>query len=337
MSTTENARQTVYIGTIGGDGLVVAELADVARGALTVTGALPELREPSALAFSADGATLYAVAELAEGRVTAVDVSDPGSPAVWQSQPSLGNAPTHLAVHGDHLVTAHYGDGTVGVHPLSPDGSVGPRSGGLRHPGPAPHAHQVVGDPSGRWLLAVDLGVDTVFVHRVTSDGALTEHSRMPLAPGTGPRHLVFHPDGRRVFVLGEHRPEITTGYWDPVAGTLNPGPSVGVVGPGAPDPTYPAEISVSPDGRFLYTSNRGEDAIAVLGLDSGVPVLLQSAPTGGAWPRHHALGPDGTWLYVANQHSDSVTWLPRDPATGELGRVAGSVPVRGAAMVSFP
>ncbi|WP_018686610.1 lactonase family protein [Actinokineospora enzanensis] len=326
--------QAVYIGTLGGDGLVVAE-AD--GPALRVTGALTELREPSALAFGADRRTLYAVSELAQGRVTAVDVSDPGKPVVWQSQLSGGNGPTHLAVVGRYVVTAHYGDGVVAANRLGGDGSVGPVASKVRHPGATPHAHQVVPDPSGRWLLSVDLGADAVFVHGLDQrTGKLTAHSRMPLPAGTGPRHLVFHPDGTRVFVLAELRPEITTAHWDGVAGTLNPGSSVRVTGPDAPDPTYPAEIVVSQDGRFLYATTRGEDAVAVLRVESSGPVLVQTSPTGGAWPRHCALGPDGRWLYVANQHSDTVTWLPRDPATGELGPVAGSIPVRGAVWVEF-
>ncbi|RLK54251.1 lactonase family protein [Actinokineospora cianjurensis] len=335
---TSPETRTVYIGTLDGDGLVVATEEG---GALTVTGALPEVREPSALAFSADRSTLYAVSELPDGVVTAVDISDPQRPAVLTAQPSGGAGPTHLDVFGHHLVTAHYSDGVVASHPIDADGSLGPLGAALLlevpGSGAAPHAHQVVPDPTGRWLLAVALGLDAVFVlgfDRAT--GALAEHSRMDLPAGTGPRHLVFHPDGTRVFVLGELTPTVTAADWEPVAGTLTRGGSVTVTGPGAPDPTYPAEITASGDGRFLYVSTRGEDAVGVLRIGPGAPQLVQTSPAGGAWPRHCALGPGGTWLYVANQRPGSVTWLPRDPATGRLGPVAGEVTVRGACWVAF-
>ncbi|WP_051385523.1 lactonase family protein [Actinokineospora inagensis] len=329
---------TAYIGTLGGDGLVVAGGED---GALTVVGALPELPEPSALAFSADGKTLYATAELPDGRVSAVDITDPRQPAVWGSQPSGGAGPTHLAVFGDYLVTAHYTDGVVASHPLAGDGSIGPLACALLHEDPttgaAPHAHQVVPDPSGRWLLAVDLGLDTVFVHRLDQvTGQITEHSRLRLPEGTGPRHLVFDPDGSRVHVLGELKPTLTTATWDADAGTLAATGNVVVTGPGAPVPTYPAEIAVSPDGRFLCVTTRGEDAVAVLRIEPGAPQLVQTSPTGGAWPRHCAFGPDGTSLYVANQNSGAVTRLPWDPAAGRLGPAAVAVTVRGACWVAF-
>ncbi|GAA3064618.1 lactonase family protein [Actinokineospora globicatena] len=330
--------QTAYIGTLDGDGVVVATVRD---GALTVTGALPEVREPSALAFSADRSTLYAVSELPDGVVTAVDISDPQRPVVLTSQPSGGAGPTHLEVFGKHLVTAHYSDGVVASHPIGSDGSLGPLGSALllETPGSAasPHAHQVVPDPSGRWLLATALGLDAVFVLRFDqATGALAEHSRMDLPAGTGPRHLVFHPDGTRVFVLGELRPTVTAAAWDATAGTLERGDSAHVTGPGAPDPTYPAEIISDGAGRFLYATTRGEDAVGVLRIGPGAPQLVQTSPAGGAWPRHCALGPGGTWLYVATQRPGSVVWLPRDPATGLLGPVAGEVTVRGACWVAF-
>ncbi|MBM7773567.1 6-phosphogluconolactonase (cycloisomerase 2 family) [Actinokineospora baliensis] len=330
--------RTAYIGTLDGDGLVVATEDG---GPLTVTGALRQVREPSALAFSADRSTLYAVSELPEGVLTAVDITDPQRPAVLAEQLSGGAGPTHLEVVGGHLVTAHYSDGVVTSHPLDPDGSPGPLGSALLLEDPAsgasPHAHQVVPDPSGQWLLATALGLDAVFVLRFDrATGALAEHSRMDLPAKTGPRHLVFHPDGTRVFVLGELTPTVTAAAWDPAAGVLRRGESVTVTGPGAPDPTYPAEIVISPDGRFLYVTTRGENGVGVLRIGPGAPQLVQTSSSGGAWPRHCSLGPDGTWLYVANQHSGTVAWLPLDPATGLPGPVAGEVTVRGACWVTF-
>lgn len=324
-----------YIGAVEGDGLTVAEV-DPATGALTALGVV-DVPEPSFLALSPDGRALYAVDERPEGAVTALDLADPRRPVVRGARPTGGAGPTHLCVSGGFLLVAHYTDGTVSAHRIEDDGGVGERTALLRHAGDRPHAHQVVVDPSGRWVLAVDLGADAVFTHRLDRrTGELAPHARLDLPAGTGPRHLAFAPDGLRAYVLGELTPGVAVARWDAAAGTLSVEAHVPVTGPGAPDPTYPAEVLVDAGGGRLYASTRGEDAIAVLDLTATPPALRQSAPTGGAWPRHCALDPAGTRMYVANQRTGTVTWLPVDPGTGELGGPAGSLPVRGASMVAF-
>ncbi|GAA4430515.1 lactonase family protein [Actinokineospora soli] len=308
---------TVYIGSIEGDGLTVAD-ADAATGALTPLGVV-DAREPSWLEFSADRRTLYAVVEEAEGAVTELDVSDPRAPVVRRVTPTGQAGPTHLCVHGDHLAVAHYTDGTVTLHDLA----TGERVDALRHDADEPHAHQVVS--RGEWLVAVDLGADAVFTHRVEG-GRLVQHARCDLPRGTGPRHVDF--DGDRAYLLGEYVPGVTRldfrdGRFTPVGHAL-------VTAPGAPE-TFPAEVVVA--DNQVYTSNRGENVIARSSLGGE---LLQSAPTGGDWPRHCAIDPTGRWVYVANQRSHEVTWLPRDAASGALGEPAGRVTVRGACVVVF-
>ncbi|PPK70826.1 lactonase family protein [Actinokineospora auranticolor] len=325
---------TLYIGTLSGQGLGYAGATDDRPGAPGVLGAV---REPSALALSADRRTLYATSELVPtGKVTAIDVRDPLVPRVLSTRPSGGAGPTHLAVHGRFLVTAHYTDGRVATHPLGTDGRIGAMASVVRHEGAQPHAHQVIPDPTGQWLLSVDLGADAVFVHKVDQNsGAISTHSKLTTTRGTGPRHLAFHPDGRRVFLLGEQRAVLIEARWDATAGTLTAVSETSVLGSGAPSPTYPAEVLVSPDGRFVYATTRGEDAVAVLGVESGQPKLVQTASTGGAWPRHCAFARDDRWLYVANERSSLVTMLPRDPATGRLGTPEKAATVQGACWVT--
>ncbi|MGW5054142.1 lactonase family protein [Actinokineospora sp. NPDC004072] len=307
---------TVYIGAIEGDGLTVAE-ADPATGELTITDTLTEVSEPSFLALRGD--RLYAVVEAAEGAVTELDITDRAKPTVQRVVPTGQAGPTHLCLHGNHLAVAHYSDGTVTVHDLSTL-AVTDR---IRHVADEPHAHQVVSH--GDWLIAVDLGADAVFTHRVDS-GRITEHARCDLPAGTGPRHIAFHGD--RAYVVGEYIPGVTRMAWHDGTFTIT-GHSL-VTAPGAPE-TFPAEIIAA--DTHLYTSNRGENVIARLDHDG---TLRQSAPVGGDWPRHCAVDPTGRWLYVANQRSHNVTWLPRDPATGRLGDPVGSVTVRGACVVAF-
>jgi 6-phosphogluconolactonase len=341
---------TVYLGSFSsggkprGRGLEIGT-ADGASGQLTITGTVEGVPDASFLAFSPDRRTLYAVNELQpQGSVTALDIGvDPLRPSVLNTQPTGGGGPTHLSVHpsGRYLLTANYSDGTVIVHPLRPDGRIGTATDMARHEGEtrAARAHQVVTDPSGRWVVAVDLGADSVYVYGLDLTlGKLTLNQQLKLPSGAGPRHLAFHPDGRYAYILGELRSEITVAAWDAASGRFTPGQVIGTLGDAAPQRNFPAEIQLSPDGRFVYASNRGQDSIVMFSIEaSGGRLSFGSAtPTGGAWPRHFTLDPSGRWLYVANQNSNAVTWLPRDPDTGKVGVAAGSVKVNSVGMVLF-
>jgi 6-phosphogluconolactonase (cycloisomerase 2 family) len=254
---------------------------------------------------------------------------------VLNSQSTRGGSPTHLSVHpsGEHLLTANYGSGSVVVHPLAEDGTIGASTDLVQHHGANrdPHAHQIRTDPSGQWVLAVDLGADSVYVYGL-ADGKLTQQQQLTLPTGAGPRHLAFHPDGARAYILGELRPEITVATWDAASGTL----TAGQVIPTAQAGNFPAEIATSADGRFVYASNRGDNTIAAFAVDDDQLTSLGATPTGGDWPRHFTLSPDERRLYVSNQNSGTVTWLPRDPATGVVGAVEGSVSAPSVGIVAF-
>jgi 6-phosphogluconolactonase (cycloisomerase 2 family) len=325
---------TVYVGAFGRD-LDIAT-ADPDTGALTVTGTVPGVSDASFLAFSPDRDTLYATNELVpEGTVTALDIRDPQHPVVLNRSPA-GAAPTHLSVHpsGRYLLTANYGDGTVVVHPLLPGGALGEPTDLVRHNGTEPHAHHVLTDPSGRWILATDLGADAVFVYRLTLDnGTLTLHQQFRLPPGAGPRHLAFHLDGRHAYVLGEHRSEITVAAWDPATGTLVATSLV----PTSSATNHPAEIAVTRDGQHLYASNRGENTIAHFTIHDRGAILTHIAATPtGDWPRHFTLSPDERFVYIANQRAGTITQLPRDPHTGTLGAATASIPSSNVAVIAF-
>lgn len=348
-ASTRGRASTVYIGTFSsfgdppGTGLQVGQV-DRLTGALSVTRHVDGVPDASWFAFSLDRRTLYSTNELVpDGAVTALDITDERRPVIRNAQPTHGAGPTHISVHpsGRFLFAANYTDGTVAVLRLRPDGSLGEFTDLVRHIGTdrEPHAHQVLTDPSGRWVVAVDLGADSVFVYRLNlAGGKLALHQQLHLPVGAGPRHLAFHPRGQFAYILGELRSEITVAAWDPARGRLTPGQVIPTVGPNAPSPNFPAEIAVSRDGRFAYASNRGENSIATFTvLDSGRRLALTaSTPTGGDWPRHFTLSPDERWLYVANQRSNAITRLPRDPATGRLGPSAGSTTANTVGIVLF-
>ncbi|MFI2608318.1 lactonase family protein [Kitasatospora sp. NPDC018619] len=330
----------------GGRGIVVAAV-DPDTGALTATGTVDAV-DPSYLALgrAADGPVLYAVSETQPGAVGAYRLDGPLPRPLGAPVPVDGDHPTHLSLARGHLLTANYGSGSVSVLPLAADGSPRRPSDVLRHRGSGPdpdrqrtpHAHQVLPDPSGNWVLSVDLGTDSVRVCALDpATGALTLHAQTPLPPGTGPRHLAFHPSGRLAYVLGELRPVVTVCRWDAGAGTLEPLTEAPLFPDGVEGPVSPSAPVVSPDGRFLWAAERGTDTVVVLALDAtGERAhVTASVPCGGRWPRDLVLGPTGTRLYAANEHSGDVTWFDVDAATG-VPRRAGSLAVPAASTVLF-
>ncbi|RII09332.1 6-phosphogluconolactonase [Streptomyces sp. YIM 130001] len=337
-----------YIGsftTAGGRGITAATV-DPESGELTVLGAAHALENPSFLVPSPDGDLLYAVGESEAGLAAAFRTTGTpdGVPVPIRAPVPVGGAgPTHLALADRHLVVANYGSGSVSTLPLLPDGAPG---GGavLQHTGSGPdperqegpHAHQVVPDPSGRWILSVDLGTDSVRVCAFEDD-ALVVRRETALRPGSGPRHLAFHPDGRFVHVLNELAPTVTVCHWDRDTGALTPREEIPVQAPGSTGDAYPSGIVVDPRGRFVWTAIRGQDAIAVLSVEDGGAALRLTATVdcGGHWPRDLALHPSGRFLYAANERSGDVTWFTLDPETGVPAR-GGAIDAPAASCVVF-
>ncbi|GAA2935611.1 lactonase family protein [Streptomyces enissocaesilis] len=347
--SSSNEAGRAFIGSFtsaGGRGIVAAAV-DRETGALTVLGATDAVSDPSFLALAPGGTVLYAVSETEDGAAAAFDVTGDGAPIPVGEPVAVGGAaPTHLALADGHLVTANYGSGSVTVLPVGADGAPEAATGVLHHRGSGPrqgrqggpHAHQVLPDPTGRWVLSVDLGTDSVRICELTAPpGTLRVHTETALRPGTGPRHLAFHPDGGHAYVLGELEPAVTVCRWDAESGVLVPLGETPVVEPGTDVTTYPSEVVAAHDGRFLWVANRGHDSIAVLALDaSGARAeFVTAVECGGHWPRDLALDPSGSRLYAANERSGDVTWFDIDQETG-IPRRAGSIEAPAASCVVF-
>ncbi|MFH8611738.1 lactonase family protein [Streptomyces sp. NPDC018029] len=338
--------ERAYIGSFtgaGGPGVVTAAVAPD-TGALTVLGATDAVADPSYLALSPSGDTLYAVSETPDGALAAFRTGKETAELAGPPVP-VGSAPTHLALYDGHVLAANYRSGSVTAVPLGADGTLAATaSSELRHTGSGPHpqrqqgphAHQVLADPSGRWAVSVDLGTDSVRVCAFGDDG-LTLHREVALRPGSGPRHLVFHPRGDRAYVLNELSPTLTVCTWDAADGTLGPLGELPVLAETPEGDAYPSEVVVAPDGRFLWTATRGTDVISVIALDEegDAPRLTATVPCGGHWPRDLAVDPSGRHLYAANERSGDVTWFTIDQETGIPSR-AGSVEVPAASCVVF-
>ncbi|WP_030686045.1 lactonase family protein [Streptomyces globisporus] len=333
-----------YIGsftTAGGRGVLAADV-DEETGALTVTGGSDAVDDPSFLALA--GPVLHAVSETEAGAVAAFDVTGPAPRPLGAPVPVDGAGPTHLVLAAGHLLTANYTSGSVTALPLAGDGTARPATAVLRHEGSGPvadrqsrpHAHQVLPDPSGRWVVSVDLGTDSVRICALDpATGELALHGETVLRPGTGPRHLAFHPAGTHAYVLNELEPTLTVCRWDGARGVLEPLRETPVVPEGATGPRYPSGVVVAPDGRFLWAAVRGADTLAVLalGADGDEAALVATVPCGGTWPRDLTLDPSGRRLYAANERSGDVTWFTLDPETGIPSR-AGAIEAPAASCV---
>ncbi|MDQ8702741.1 lactonase family protein [Streptomyces sp. LHD-70] len=312
----------------GGKGIGVTSY-DPADGTITEGETLTGIDDPSYLAVHPDGRTYYAVNEQEQGGLTAIRFRPGGPHEVIGRRDSGGAAPCHLSVHpsGKWLLSAHYGSGSVAVHPIDASGALGERADLVTHdsppPGPGqqgPHAHQFLTAPDGGHLLATDLGTDTVYTYRLDpSAGTLTRVASAAFRPGAGPRHLTFHPSGRYAYVAAELDNTAVVCAYDPASGRLTPGePQETGTGSGT---SHPAMFAVTPDGSYAYLANRGHNSLTRYRIESGGARLrlLDTVPVGGDFPRHIALSPDGTLLFAANQRSGTVSTFTVDPADGAL------------------
>lgn len=310
----------------GGAGIGIATV-DSGSGRLTVASVV-DTADPSFLALSPDRRYLYAVNEgSGAGTATAVDLQSP-SPTVLNTVAVQGDGPTHLCVtpDGRSVLTANYTSGSVSVLTAANDGRLGAVTDVVEHTGSGPdpdrqstpHPHQVVVDPSGRWVLVVDLGVDSIYVYQL-AEGKLNRHAQVAMTPGSGPRHLSFHPHGRTAFLANELNSTVTVLNWQPDRGELRAGPSLPADRASGGDRNYPSAPVVTRDGRFLYVANRGHDNVATFAVlgDGAFLLPLGTTPCGGKFPRDLRLSPDGRRLYAANQKSNSASCLNINPTTG--------------------
>nr|WP_050514415.1 lactonase family protein [Streptomyces rimosus] len=327
-------QRPVFLGTYGNG--IISCTYDTATGALTRQSSFPGVTDPSFLAVSPNGKVLYSLDNGGrQGAVRAFTIGAGGALTALGPARSTGGANvTHLSVHptGRYLLSANYGAGSVAAHTVNGDGSVGARTALVQHTGSGPdpgrqegpHAHQIITDPKGTHVFAVDLGTDKVYTYRLDpASGALRPLSEARSVPGAGPRHMVFHPTAPYAYVANELNSTVTVYAYDAATGVLTRGESLPTVpgGAGSAVRNYPAEVVISADGRFLYLSNRGHESVArfsVTGGGAGLR-LLDTVPSGGSWPRHIGLAPSGTLLFAANQYGRTVAAFTVNRDSGAL------------------
>jgi 6-phosphogluconolactonase len=351
----------LYVGTYteGGrqDGIHLLRM-DSATGALRRLQVVDAGPNPSFLAIHPDGQTLYAVNEVSEmagkatGSLRSFEIdAESGGLTLINEQSSEGAAPCFVSTdrRGRVAMVANYVSGTVALLGVEESGELASASQVVQHVGTGKitarqehaHAHCIIPHPSGRFALAADLGVDRVFVYRLDVDGRSLSHvatSDAVMAPGTGPRHLAFHPTLPIVYVAGELNSSVSVLRCDPNSAALTMMQTLIMRSTGFTGENYPADIHVAPNGRALYVSNRGQNSIAVFSIAPGTGMLtsLQAVSTGGDWPRNFTIDPTGRWLLVANQRSGSVVVFRRDAESGRLSFTPQRIDVPSPACLRF-
>jgi 6-phosphogluconolactonase len=341
----------VFIGTYTGGpskGIYRFEL-DLASGKLTPRGLAVEATNPSFLAIHPSQRYLYAVSEVADvggkktGGVSAFTL-DPktGEVAALNQQPSGGAGPCHLIVdrEGKHVLVANYSGGSASVLPIQADGKLGEATAFVQHTGTSvnkdrqegPHAHSINLDAANRFAVVADLGLDKVLVYKYDpAKGTLTPNDPPAFmgAPGSGPRHFAFHPNGHNAYVINELSSTLTALSYDPEKGVLKSLQTLSTL-PRDVKGNSTAEVQVHPSGKFVYGSNRGHNSIAIFGVDpkTGELKAVGHQTENIKTPRNFGIDPTGTYLVVANQDSNSLVVFRIDQTTGELAPVGGPVEV---------
>jgi len=352
----------VYVGTYtsgSSKGIYVSRL-NTATGALSEPRLAAETPNPSFLAVRPQGDYLYAANEVDtfEGRpagsVSAFAITKTtGMLAALNQASSGGPGPAHLSLdrEGRNVLVANYGGGSIAVVPIGADGRLQATTSVIRHSGSSvnpdrqrePHAHQIVADPSNRFVYVADLGIDKIMIYRF--DGA--RHTLTPatpafagLTPGSGPRHAAIGASGAFVYVISELSCTVTAFRRDAGTGALTEIQTLSSLPPDVPrqEGFSTAEIELAPSGAFLYGSNRGHDSISVFSVDraSGRLTYVANTPTGGKTPRGFGIEPGGGYLLAGNQNSNTVVVFRIDRAKGTLSATGATVSVGAPVDVKF-
>jgi 6-phosphogluconolactonase (cycloisomerase 2 family) len=342
---------------------------DRGTGAMTAAGVHEMGTSPSCLALNAAGTRLYSANETdrvgkgKEGTVSAfaIDRTD-GKLKPLNMVRSGGAGPTYVSLHpsGKFLLVANYFGGSVSVLPIQEEGwlgeptdvendagKVGPTRAASAPPGSfaisghdRTHAHMIQADPSGRFVLHVDLGLDRIFVWKFDAKKGVLIPNDPPtvtLPPGDGPRHFHFHPNGKWLYSIQEEGSTVVLFDYDGAAGRLTPRQTISTLPRGFAGSNFCSGILVSGDGRFVYAGNRLHDTIGIFSVGAaGALSYVGEEWTRGSYPRSFSFDPTGQFLYCCNQRGDNVAVFRVDRKTGGLQFTGHYAPVGNPSHVVF-
>lgn len=299
-----------------------------------------EISGPGFLALHPDGSTLYSVGNLnGKNAITAYRIEGHSGKATLKLLNSVetgDGGSSHLCLDktGQTVLSSQYGGGSVAVYSLNKDGSLNKRTQLIEHEGGSmvvarkqnsPHPHWTGVSPDNRFAFVPDLGLDRVVIYRLdAAKSRLTPHGLGIVPPGGGPRHMKFHPSGKWVYVLNELDLSVTVFDYDAELGAMSAKQTLLAVPKAelAKEKFKSAsEIRVHPNGRFVYSANRGHDTITAYRVDqkTGQLTVIEREHVRGATPRNFNLDPSGKWLIAGGQASHTLASFTVDQETGEL------------------
>ena len=342
---------------------------DRASGALKPTGIVEMGTSPGCLALNRLGTHLYSANETdragedKQGTISAFAINrTDGTLELINTVRSGAAGPTYVSLHpgGRHLLVANYFGGAVTVLPILANGQLGDASdvkvdagtiGPTRatHAPPGSfavsghdrtHAHMIQSDPSGRFVLHVDLGLDKIFIWRFDDQrGVLIANDPPSISfpAGDGPRHFHFHPNGRWLYSIQEEASTVVLLDYDSSSGHLQERQTISTLPPGFAGSNFCSEILVSADGRFVYCGNRLHDSIAIFSVGAdGRLTFVSEEWTRGNYPRSFAFDPTGLFFYCCNQRADTIAVFRVDSATGSLAFTGHYTPVGNPSQIVF-
>ena len=341
----------------GDQGAIHAFRFDGETGSLTLLERTTDIENPFFIAVSPNGRFLYAIhADQFGGKddefVAAYAINGrSGKLTRLNQQTAHGTASCYLDVDasGKTVVVANYSTGNVASFPVQADGSLGPSASVIQHEGSSvnpkrqdgPYAHSIEISPDNRFALAADLGTDKVFIYQLDPGRAtLVPNAAQPFAavpPGSGPRHVTFHPNSQHAYVINELLNTVSVFDYSAEQGTLKRQQDISTLPADFEGTSYCADLKVTPDGRFLYGTNRGHDSIAAYRIgEDGRLTLLAIEPSLGKGPQNLLITPDGRWLLCANMPGKNVVVFAIDPHSGKISPTGEPVAVPGASCIRW-
>lgn len=299
------------------------------------------ISNPSFLAIHPSEDSIFAVLETSEwdgvensGGIASFKRNKKTGELIFKgAKPSFGAHPCHLEVHpnGQFVFFANYSGGSIGAYAINDSHGLNALTGFVQHTGgsihrnrqKSPHGHSIHLAPGGKFLMSADLGVDCIRLHTFDAiTGTIGDHhpSRVPVRPGSGPRHFAFNSHSNQVLVLNEMSSEISSYIYNRKKGTLLHKDTKTTLPTDFESNNSTAEVVIHPNGKFSYCSNRGHDSISVFETLKGNKLKkIQTIKTGGKTPRNFNIDPTGKWLLAANQNSGSITLFQIDAESGKL------------------
>lgn len=336
-------KYVAYVGTYTSgksEGIYTFNL-NTETGSLEKTGEPIKIDNPSYLALDKDRKYLYAALENGSfngeygGGVAACSIEKgTGKLKLLNSQPTKGMWPCHLCTDSinKHLFVANYKEGTLTVFPVNEDGSINSLSSIISHSGSGPnkerqekaHVHYVILTPNEEYLCAIDLGIDSIMLYKFDQEQETLTSAKdltVNIKSGSGPRHMEFHKDKKHAYLVNELSSEVAVLKYSPSDSSFEVIQYISTLPEGFDGISTCAAIHISPDGNFLYASNRGDDSIAIFSIDktTGMLKFITTTSTKGECPRDFRIDPSGKFLFVANQDSNTIVPFEINPSTGLL------------------